>query len=726
MNPAQDCVSVLLGTGSGGFGPATNFPVGHAAYSIAEGDFKHDGNLDLVVAARDFNCVSMLLGNGSGGFGPARDFPVQDPWGLAVGDFNLDGNLDVAVTNAWENTVSVLIGNGGGSLGYPNTYTTGSFPTKVAVGDFNHDGSPDLAVMNNMGGTVSVLLGDGTGNFGTASSYQVGSFLLSIAVGDFNHDGNPDLAVVDEGESSVSVLLGNGTGGFGSKTSFPAGLMPAWVATGDFNHDGNLDLAVTDEAKNDVNVLLGNGSGSFAPAGTVACGANPVAVAAGDFNAYGASDLAVADDNNPASFVSVLPNQSPDTTVAVTSNSYQNTGRAGQLVTFTATVSQAYSPLPFSPTGLVTFQDGTTVLGTGTLDSNGTATLSTFALASGYHAITATYQGVPHFAGSTSPVLNQLVDQDGTGTVLSSSANPAVVGQPFTLTATVWPDPSGFGPPTGNVVFQILSEENDGTGPPRTIGVAPLQNGAASLTVAFPWFNQMQLQAVYVGDDNFTGSTSLPLAEVINNPAPLLKSLRPNAVNEGNASLTLTLAGSDFLSSSSVLWNGSPLGITFLSSTQIQATVPAALVAEEGTATITVTNPGPGGGSSLAQTFTIADAPLTASGRNISVIGKKNFSGPVATFTDGNAAALLGDFSAIINWDDGSASYGTVTSNGAGLFTVAGSHAFRSFNNVHTITVTIFDVGGSIAKVTDNVIDPPSKGGHVKPVHQRLPEGPRI
>src|SRR5207245_933868 len=77
----------------------------------------------------------------------------------------------------------------------------------------------------------------------------------------------------------------------------------------------------------------------------------------------------------------------------------------GTTVTFTASLPAA---LPISPTGSVTFQDGASALGTGTL-SGGTATFTTSGLTAGTHSITAIYGGDANFAGSTSPVLTQTV-----------------------------------------------------------------------------------------------------------------------------------------------------------------------------------------------------------------------------------------------------------------------------------------------------------------------------
>jgi hypothetical protein len=84
----------------------------------------------------------------------------------------------------------------------------------------------------------------------------------------------------------------------------------------------------------------------------------------------------------------------------------------GQAVTLTATIS-IQSPGAGSITGNVTFMDGTTTLGTGTVSTaNGvtTATLSTSSLGLGPHSITAVYGGSTNFGSSTSAGLTQNVD----------------------------------------------------------------------------------------------------------------------------------------------------------------------------------------------------------------------------------------------------------------------------------------------------------------------------
>jgi hypothetical protein len=62
-----------------------------------------------------------------------------------------------------------------------------------------------------------------------------------------------------------------------------------------------------------------------------------------------------------------------------------------------------------TPTGTVSFYDGTTNIGNSNLNSSGVATLTTSTLAVRTHSMTATHNGESNFAPSTSPVLYQVV-----------------------------------------------------------------------------------------------------------------------------------------------------------------------------------------------------------------------------------------------------------------------------------------------------------------------------
>src|SRR5207253_1534833 len=106
---------------------------------------------------------------------------------------------------------------------------------------------------------------------------------------------------------------------------------------------------------------------------------------------------------------------------------------------------------------------------------NGTATLATSALSLGSHTITVVFSGDTNFAGSSSTALAQTVNQASTTTTVTSSANPAVFGQPVTFTATVSAVAPGVGTPSGTVTFR------DGT---TALGTATLTNGTATLTTS--------------------------------------------------------------------------------------------------------------------------------------------------------------------------------------------------------------------------------------------------
>lgn len=98
---------------------------------------------------------------------------------------------------------------------------------------------------------------------------------------------------------------------------------------------------------------------------------------------------------------------------------------------------------------------------------------------------------------------------------------------------------------------------------------------------------------------------------------PTLTSVTPQSVAAGGAAFTLTVNGANFLSTSTVQWNGSGLTTVFVNSGQLTATAPASLIAQPGSATVTVLNPG--GSSSGQSAVTIFSLP-TVTGLNPSSI----------------------------------------------------------------------------------------------------------
>ena len=138
-------VAVLLGDGSGGFGPPVSYQVGRFPYSIVAGDVNGDGKIDLATANNNSSDLSILLGHGDGTFGSSVEYYAGGlPTSLAGGDFNGDGRLDFVISAGPNATVGLFTGNGDGTFAnVVGTFTGGS--AALASADFDGDGKPDVA-----------------------------------------------------------------------------------------------------------------------------------------------------------------------------------------------------------------------------------------------------------------------------------------------------------------------------------------------------------------------------------------------------------------------------------------------------------------------------------------------------------------------------------------------------------------------------------------------------
>src|SRR5262249_18687837 len=143
----------------------------------------------------------------------------------------------------------------------------------------------------------------------------------------------------------------------------------------------------------------------------------------------------------------------------------------GNGVTRTARVSGVGVSGGGAPTGTVTFLDGTTVLSSSPLAATTTyvyiyvngyyqyvpvstysAQLSTTALASGSHNLTASYGGDTNYTASVSSIRTQIITP-ARSVSLTSSLTSLVYGQPVTFTSTVQPTSTSVGALTGSVTF---------------------------------------------------------------------------------------------------------------------------------------------------------------------------------------------------------------------------------------------------------------------------------
>ena len=92
---------------------------------------------------------------------------------------------------------------------------------------------------------------------------------------------------------------------------------------------------------------------------------------------------------------------------------------------------------------------------------------------------------------------------------------------------------------------------------------------------------------------------------VADNPIPAISNLNPNTTTAGGVDFTLTITGTNFINNSVVRWNGAERATTYMSSTELTATILATDIAAVGSTTVTVFNPLPGGGESNGLVFTI-------------------------------------------------------------------------------------------------------------------------
>ena len=184
----------------------------------------------------------------------------------------------------------------------------------------------------------------------------------------------------------------------------------------------------------------------------------------------------------------------------------------------------AAAPASGTPTGQVSFYDGggTTWLGTAFLDAAGQATLITSPSSLGSHSLVAAYDGDGNFKTSTSPLLTHTVNRPATTTAITSSGNPAVIGQAVTFTVTVSPVGPATGTPTGQVQFTL-----DGL---NVAAPVSLTGGIATSSAMYLSAGAHTITAVYGGDGGFLGSTSGAFVQTVSQPSTPASSLAIPAI----------------------------------------------------------------------------------------------------------------------------------------------------------------------------------------------------
>jgi autotransporter-associated beta strand protein len=429
----------------------------------------------------------------------------------------------------------------------PNPSSTGQTVTFTATvtASAPGTGTPTGTVTFSEGTTMlgtGTLDGNGHATFSTSSLALGTHTITAVYSGDTNFTTSTSQPFTQTvlPPSTTTLVSSLNPSVYGQAVTFTATVAPVAPATGTPTGtvmflDGTTVLGTG---------TLSNGVASFTTS-TLTAGLHSITASYSGDTMFGPSTSAV---------LSQMVNQASTTT---TLSSSANPSGAGQAVTFTATVA-VVSPGAGIPTGTVTFMEGTTTLGTGTLDSTGHATFQTSSLAQGTHTITATYSGDSNFLTSTSSPLTQTV-QLASATVLTSSPNPSVFGQSVTFMATVTAV-AGTGTPTGTVTFL------EGT---TVLGSGTLNaNGVATFTSTMLSAGSHSITASYSGDTMFAPSTSAALTQTVNmasTTTTLTSSTNPSMPSQAvtfTAVVTATAPGA-----------GTPTGtVTFMDGTTVLGT----------------------------------------------------------------------------------------------------------------------------------------------------------
>ena len=376
---------------------------------------------------------------------------------LLVGDFNGDGIPDLLVQTVPTTLpggpashLVTMLGNGDGTFtALPNPPLVSGEYLNLAAADFNKDGKLDVVYGENVGQNIFFLPGKGDGTFGSSTQIATTSGVLSIGASDLNGDGNIDLVLSSQSPTMVAILLGRGDGTFRLLPDNPAlDLSDFNVGISDVTGDGIPDLVLADYygAKLRVFQGLGDGTFTFLTGSPIPSFEESVSFAFADFNGDGHQDLAV----------SYYPNSSLDASASV-------------LLSNAPTSSALATLANVSP------------VGTGT------------------HYIEITYTGDAYNAAATSLTIPLLAQPVPTTLTLSASPTAAAPNQPITLTASL----NQFFAQNHNAAGPVTFTSNG-----QPLGTAPVANGTASLTLNSLPSGALTLAANYMGDTNFTASTS--------------------------------------------------------------------------------------------------------------------------------------------------------------------------------------------------------------------------
>ena len=629
--------------------------------------------------------ITTVAGTGVAGYtgdnGLAAAAQLNMPWGLSfVPDSNVSSGLYIADVNnsvirriTSSGIISTVVGNGtrgfAGDTG-PASAALLNTPAAVTVdvagnlyvGDTGNNRIRKVSVATGNIATISgnageAFAGDG-GNSDLAGLYGPYALLL---------DGPGNLYIADMFHNRVRKISSNAAA-LTYITQRVNRISAPQPET--FENDGNADLTLS---------TLSLDSNSAVDASTTTCFSGAVLTAASSSCTLGV-EFAPTTVGNPITGTITLRSNAANTPgvitlsgdvlsvdpTSVTLTSSANPSGLGAPVTFTAHVSTTGTTV----TGPIKFLDGTTVLGTSTLGTNGSATLIVSTLALGSHSITAAYAGDSSNAASTSTALTQIVKQP-TNLTLVSSLNPSVVSNSVTFTASLT---GTTGTPGGTVTF------SDGS---TTLGIAQVSGGgSASFSTSALAPGGHSITASYSGDTNNLTSTSAALTQTVSKAGTAtMLSTSSASVTVGTtvtftASVSTSVTGAPVPTGSVSFKDGATLlGTGTLDSAGNASFSTAALVPAQHPITAVYQ----GDNNSVTSTSSALNQTVTQIGTSTTLVSSANpaNAGASLTFTANVTAAggstAGGALTGTVTFKDGTATLGTGTlsASGAATFTTS-------------------------------------------------------
>jgi hypothetical protein len=209
----------------------------------------------------------------------------------------------------------------------------------------------------------------------------------------------------------------------------------------------------------------------------------------------------LSDQGHPSTSTAFIRVDRAATTIEISSTAAEIA--LGEPVTFTAKVA-GILPAKGTPTGRVTFRNGSTVLGAADLSIDGVATFSPKFSVAGEHSVFAAYEVDRDHAERASVEFKLLVNRLASATAVMSSADHVIFGVPITLTAKVT---SASAAPTGQIAFSAEGQ---------SLGTSFLtSDGTGSIVVSELPAGHHLIMAIYSGDGNLSPSRAEPLTQVV-------------------------------------------------------------------------------------------------------------------------------------------------------------------------------------------------------------------